>query len=340
MSVLFLASKKSDIMLNEMVGFTATDYLDTDFTSIPGMGGYIIDGSGSYYGYIPLEDQTTLGETMWFHCRLTINLASNKNLNSGTCLQFYDTAKTLVAELYTVSGGLSLRLFGNTTVVSDAVDRYFFTTATGYTTYTFDIALTVSATDLTMTLYMNGGLSHTITVSNTTAVRLKIDKIKTIWNKMYGTYSCTFVMSEVIITENEPTIGWRLASLEPDAQGTYTQWIGDYTALDFNIYGAFMYAAETGLRESWEVTSYLGPTSGIAVRGVFMKYTAQAGNAGGPQSLAPMVVLGGTPYEVAAQTLPQVQEQFMCEWALNPATAAAWVAADFTGIEFGVRSNT
>lgn len=336
MSVLFLASKHSDILLNNMVNYTTTNYGDAAFTPSPWMGGNTDAATYSYWSQIELAGSTTLGETLWFHCRLRLDMGGSYSTGDGTQLQFIDTDNAVVAELYTVASKLSLRILGDTTVVSDVASRYSLSTADA--TYFFDISLQVSASAITMTLYVNGALSHSITVGNTTANKKKIDKLIMLWTNLFDTFTAPFAISEIIVTENEATLNWRLATLEPTAQGDFTQWIGDYTALDYKRDGTYMYAAETGIRESWDVSAYGGPTSGVNVRGVYMKYVAQAGADDGPQSVQPFVSIGGTPHDATAQALTELPAQYMAEWVNNPNTGLPWVPADFSGWEFGLRS--
>lgn len=154
-----------------------------------------------------------------------------------------------------------------------------------------------------------------------------------------GSYSHEIGISEFIVTNGENTIGWRLAGLEPDGSGQYTQMLGSYEDVikckrDFN----FLSAAESGIRESWTVGSYNGATVGYEIRAVGMKFRAQQGVGAGPQSMQHMVVIDGSPYESSEVPLQPMKTLHSHIWEVNPATGNPWDFAELADLEFGVRS--
>jgi hypothetical protein len=207
------------------------------------------------------------------------------------------------------------------------------------TTLMVDVSLQVTLTDIYMNLYIDGVLTLSETTTNTTANRTKADCLYLCWGGWFSTWLSWSGISENIITDNEDTRGWRLATLQPSAAGPSTQWIGDWTSLQGFEKTDYIEVAQTGLRESWELSNYFGPASPASIRGVFVNYNAwNYTEDAGPQAVQPFLRIGGVDYDAPANPVIQEPRNYLGEWTVNPATGLAWTTAAFNALIAGLRS--
>ncbi len=292
-------------------------------------------------GVVPLHivlPATVTGD-LWLHYRLFHNRNSATGMGNadGSQLSVYNASGQLLAAIDMTDGVTRAVAYGDTTVTSGGS----FTWATlGAPTYTFDVRVAVSSSNIVVDYYVNGSLVATATAANTTGNKAKPNTVVLDNADIQGTNgsSAGNGISEVIITDGESTVGWRLATLKPDGAGNYTQWIGDWTHVTNALDGLFISAADTGIRESWTLANYGGPTTPASIRGVFTTFFGDKG-VGGPQNFASFLRIGGADYEAASQS-PLPGFQYIFEWANDPSTSNPWNTTAFNALEAGIRALT
>jgi len=148
----------------------------------------------------------------------------------------------------------------------------------------------------------------------------------------------TVTYSELIVTDGEPTLGWRLATNTPGSAGFHTGWSGTVADLADSDLSTFMTAANPGERFSWNPAPYTGPDLPGGVRALCAKAQAQRGF-DGPQNFRQFVRVNGTDYD-SPQSSPvgELQIGELHVWDENPETLAAWATADIANIEIGIAS--
>lgn len=330
MTVLFCGSTKAEVNTS-MYEVTASGYYDPLYQQSALAGN--MESNPSAYIALPVA---VTGE-LWLHYRLYHNRdAASGMINAdGIQCSFYDENNALLARIKMLDGATRAEAYGDTQVNSG---YNFVWDALGRPTYTFDIRVKVDASNIVIDYYVDGALRCTATAANTVGGKTGVRYVVLDNNDIQGTSGNPDSIQEIIITEDENTIGWRLATLLPDAAGTYTQWAGDYTHLLNAEDGRFLMAAETGIRESWLVSGYNGPATPSSVRGVFVGFNGVAGETG-PQTYAAFVRIGGSDYEAPAQA-PVEGVRNVFEFAVDPSTAAAWNTLTFDTMEIGVRALT
>lgn len=326
MSVIFCGSTVSDVLTVAVDNATAT-YYDNLYQKSG------LFGNMGTTTPITVNLPVAVTNDLWVHYRCYYgNNGFNVSFADGQQMSFYDVTGAEIARVEVQDGQSRCEAVGNTTVVGA-----WWAWGSANATYTFDIRLAVSGTNIVLDLYVNGVLVSTATASNTTALKGKPKLVK-FDNNDFGGDDRYFGISEIIMTDNESTIGWRLASLVATSAGTYAAWLGDYTHTLDAYDGRFIQAAETGIRESWNLSAYAGPPTPASIRGVYSKIIGSKG-ATGPQTVTPFVRLGGLDYEKTP--LSPVAGQFlMFEWSQNPATLLPWNTSAFAALEIGVRSAT
>lgn len=332
MPILFVGSTRSEID-TIMEDTTTTTFFDSAYQS-QGLVGPTEDTVNTIL--FPL--QATVTGSLWLHYRYfhNRNSASGMGNADGQQMTFWDANNVLIGTVNMLDGRTRVEVNGDS-VVNGA---YWTWPAVGAPTLTFDVRVQVTASDITMEYYVNGALVSSATAVNTVGAKTGVRLVMLDHNDIMGTNGATagIGMSEVIITQDEPTIGWRLATLRPDGAGTYGAWGGSWTHVLNPDDGLFLLAAETGLRESWSLGNYNGPATNAAVRGVFMSARADRGPTG-PQTVQGFLRLSGVDYDGTPQAALR-NRVLLWEWANNPATGLPWDSAVFNAMEAGIRSST
>jgi hypothetical protein len=203
----------------------------------------------------------------------------------------------------------------------------------------YDVVVTGGST-MVISLYKNGVLQATASAANTTGAKAIPKSFYFTHAGCWQSNSTTNVIaySEIIATDGESTIGWRLSTQKPNAAGNYSAWTGNYSQLgDLNA----ATAAASGIaaqRVSSALSAYAGPASPTSIRGVFGKSLGSKG-ASGPQHLNQFLRISGANYDGGA-VIPDGVSQMIQEWAVNPATSAVWATTDLSGLELGLLSAT
>lgn len=204
---------------------------------------------------------------------------------------------------------------------------------TGYTVslnantrYTFDFVEYVSGSDMVTEFYVNGALQQTRTNTGgsgnarTRNLQLEHNDITS-----GGCYYSEFYVTD----NNQITIGTRLAWLQGNGAGNYTDGTGSYTDLD--EVGASGLSLDAAEKYSYALANLA--VSPSAVSGVFANVRGIAST--GTTQTDPFVRISATDYAHGNIDINNAPPQ-IAEWATNPATGVAWTESDVNGLEFGL----
>lgn len=319
MPILFVGNNGNDIP--GLVTGTGTTAREAAYN--PDQAEGFVSGSEASLWSVVLPSEAT---DFWMHFRMRVPTMSNAASDGNLCF-FVDDSGDRIAYVDINDGNLFL-VADNGTLSALAPIAY-----TSNTTYTFDVHIQVTSTIL-VEWFINGALAATATrpsVGTRTGVRAAHFDM----NDVVGLTNNPFAVSEVICTQAEPTIGWRLATLTPNANGFHGDWLGGFADVQNLNDGSSIKAATAGLRESYTLSAYGGNPSPAGVRAVIVGAFAQKGPTG-PQQLAAFARIGGVNYDLPAITPPGGKYNF--EFAVNPATGLPWATADLATTEFGFLS--
>lgn len=150
-----------------------------------------------------------------------------------------------------------------------------------------------------------------------------------------------FTISQVLATENIPTVGAKVRTLRPSAVGNYTAWSGDHTNVNeaINSDATLNSSATAGQRETHAFTDVTVP-SGFEIDSVF--HWMRAKNDGSaPNNIRSLLRSGVVDYTTG--DLSGIGLGYSPVGALyetNPGTGINWTEAGLNGYEFGYESAT
>jgi hypothetical protein len=151
----------------------------------------------------------------------------------------------------------------------------------------------------------------------------------------------TIYLSEVIMSENLPTIGAHVKTCRATGAGNYSEWTGAYT--DVNEVGdsdtTINQSDTVGQKQSYPMGDVATP-AGYVLRSIF--YALRAKESGvAPTGVKAILRTGGTDYlSPALPSLDLGYNGVPWRWDIDPSTGVAWTDAGFNAVELGYESET
>lgn len=277
------------------------------------------------------------GTSFWVHWREMMNTASN---GAGTGqIPVFRCLDGGGATICDILKGVNdhdclLRVFGSATV-SGA--EYIFSTDVAYT---HDLKITVgpSAGTIVVEWYINGVLWSSVTATNSGTVKTQprtfsFDRGSSLPGAALGAN-----YSEFIVAVDEPTIGLRLATLQPTSAGDLTAWTGTVASLADSDGATGIQSIAAGQRFTSILSAYAGPSSPAGIRAVILKaLAAESGLA--PQQIDQIFRIATTNYDGSLVT-PVPGVPLYREAVNDPNTGLPWHPAALAALQVGFRSGT
>lgn len=273
---------------------------------------------------------------LWFHFRWLTSSFSSSSGADGYLMSFYDASGNLVARVDYSNGGIGAQAIGDSTVSGT------YNLTPDDTKYTLDVRVSLSGGNITVDLYSGGG-GAPISTAVAANVGAKTAPVRAVFDMfdIDGNASATTYFSEIIVTDSEDTRGWRLATLEPNTNGNYNQWVGDVNELGDGDTATAIATDTNANRQSWNPTAYAGPASPSSIRAVIGKAQCLRGISGSPSQIAQFLRISATDYDGAAVAFAAgEQKPILTVWDNNPATASPWATADLASLELGLLALT
>jgi hypothetical protein len=269
---------------------------------------------------------------VWVHFRLrwgdTVDAQAGGNLFTAR-----DAGGNAVAKIDMVNQQVSAVAFG------DSTETGVYNTVTSNQEVTYDLMIDRSGATTIVSLYKDGSNFPESTAEAANFVGYGVPR-DLIWEFDDVTNaSSTMYMNEVIVTDGEDTRLWRLATLEPDTNGTYNAWTGDVTELG-DLDPLTVATADTdGLQQSWNPSAYggtVGPLRAVCVGGRVKRGLV------GLSQVEQFIRVGGTDYPGTVQGPASGGGSLtvLDVWDTNPATLAPWASSALATIEGGVTAKT
>lgn len=188
-----------------------------------------------------------------------------------------------------------------------------------------DLEITTISGQVYARLYRNNLLISETTLAGTGRAMKVVNLSSAISNVGY--------VSEIIIAD-EPTLGMRVKTYRPTADGTHTLWAGNFDNVNNDEVG--LEAISTQLPNSAETFLHGQPlTEGTTIRALVVGSSIASAN---PTGASAVLNIGGTLYQKSFEkTLTQGAAPNLAIYETNPATGISFTAADFNSLEFGVQ---
>lgn len=264
---------------------------------------------------------------VWFHFRVHTPATqfSERSTADGYWLYFMDQDNNTCAGVDILNGRLYLEVQGNEEPNPIILQEN--------TTYTIDIHVEISGSDMTISFYTNEVLDQTHTAGRGSATAFSGVRLEHNDMSRFGGY----VSYSEFLAATVDTRGMRVCTMLPSADGTETDFDGDYTALlsPFDANSALGF--NNGDISTFEIENYSGAASPSSIDFVVLKHLTRKGSSG-PQNAKPVVRVGSTNYE-GSQFSPE-NEFGLAVWDENPDTNAGWTVSDVNALEIGMKAET
>lgn len=293
---------------------TNTNYFDSNYSRLAIVNPYLVSCGQTL--------STEFGANTSFWVGFSIYQVSTNN-PSKQLLSIYDSNGNKSVEVYPGGGymGLILRVYNNIDSYADAP-------------YFNHINNLLHRYDLNV--YTDNGICYSKLYRNNiqiaqTSLNGNNRGIKTL--EIYNGIQNTSYISEIIIAD-ESTLGMRVKTYWPTADGTHTTWEGNFDNVNNNDVG--IEAISTQLPNAVE-TFLHGRTlsEGTTIRAITIGAAIASAN---PTDASAVLNIGGTLYQKAFEKpLTQGAAPNIAIYETNPATGVSFTAADFNSLEFGVQ---
>jgi len=331
MAVLRTVSKRSQLDSYGASVLTSTSYRDANYSTESIDSG----ASGTNLDYqFEIQWNAPVGDTTWIHFRVqNISAGFVDGGADGWLLELDDASDNEIGRIDLLNGASAAQVIADTTVTGN----YEVNSLTVY----FDIEVTVTASTITMNLYMNNVFVSTASAANTVSGYGKPVKMLVEGNDTSGVAGRMYYSEFIIADEN--TLGWHLADLSHTSVGNYTDWANssattnisdDTTATSYTI-------SSESQKFSTIYGSYNGDTEAEGFEVVSVHYHFQ-GASSNTNKVTAFTRIGTTDYEDEQVTLAPIGTPSLHEVIIeqNPATASAWTTTELGTLEVGLRSSS
>ena len=267
------------------------------------------------------------GNIVWYHFRCFQGQNSVTASEDGYMFDIYsaDGDGAIIARVEMLNATLAAKVYGDT----DVVGTYGVALTPGL--HEWDIKMDVSASGITMTLYLDQVLYSTATTLNTGG-RLRPARFKAV--PVDAVYSNDYIYVSEFVVAKDDTRGLRCTRVDVASVGFHTAWDGVVANLGDDDIDTDMRTDTAAERTSAVLATYSGGDSIAAVVAV-----AQVTGGGAPASLKQSLRIGSTDYDGAAVSADSVVVQFQAEcWELDPSDSGSWTAAKLNAAQLGLLS--
>jgi len=284
------------------------------------------------YSPVPLPAPTFVN---WLHFRCVREGATSGTASSHVIMQAFGVGGVLLFNIVRETnhiGGWGLRVNGQT-----GPGAHLLPNVNGYfpdgQSVTFDIRLTQNGVNHIVDLFVNGILQGTATRANVVQVQLDVVRFTAIPSNTIGQFD--LYLSEMIMTDAEPTIGSRLASQRPTGVAEINTWAGTWASLADDDTGSGISTDVVGSRIAGQFETYNGTPTPVGIRAV-VQANYYVDNASGLliSSFLRNAGVNDDTFDFEARDLSRV----FTVWDDNPFTSAFWTVANLAAVRGGVRS--
>lgn len=280
-------------------------------------------GTADYFFTNPDTGALVTLTDAWAHCEQWF---SSSNVQSPV-IQLQNSAGTPVVRAY-ITGGAQIRLdYWNGAAWVQGADVFQLVVGDRNS---YDLHAVAGAAG-SLTLYINNSLALQITGLNAAVNNFASGRIS----------GSSIVRISQVLVSDESTVGAKVASLTPNANGTYTAWVNDYTNLVKVGYNDATLVSSSTLddKETYAASDAVLPPNYV-ISSVWLAIRARR-NGSAPSNIKPLLRLGGVDYS-GSYNFPGLNSASygpsLAGFSLNPAGNVAWTIANVNAAELGFKT--
>lgn len=289
-------------------------------------------------GYYPLGANLAEG---WVHLRASTDIYTTAvaNTHDDELLVIRDNAAGRdLFRLFFTDGVCAIQYYNGSTWTSFAATGPGTSRLFIRETYTLDFHWLIDNSAGLVEVYLEGRLwmafsGDTLLNTSTTADRVSVF--------CPTTSTSAYLYLGGVVVADEPTIGWRIGALTPNAGGTTVDWTNTYTNViqRDNDDATYLESGTAGQIELMALPAAPTMVDDYEIKAVAVNFRA-ADTGADPQQVRALVRSGGTNYNGATEALANGTWQgFMALWATDPA-GGAWGRTALDALEAGVECIT
>lgn len=210
---------------------------------------------------------------------------------------------------------------------------------------TYDLHVNITGTDIQYRIFKNGG-----SVLNTTSgTSTRFTDISQLWLGDSSSASTNNVGTQItrlseIIVADEPTVGWKVVSNFPIADGTYSDFTGNYLNVDEFDYNAdvndSIQTTEANRRSSFQLSDIHSSLTSYEVKGVTISGHVQNNTASTITDQHFFIRVGGIDYNAPDMGIVKDGQVYRKSHTFynHPGTNAPFTIADIQAMEAGIET--
>lgn len=202
----------------------------------------------------------------------------------------------------------------------------------GNYTLTYSFRLRQNATNHILDFYLDGILIRTLTRPQTNQRNIANWQI---WAPRLAT-GCLFTLSEIMMTDGEPTLGARIATMSPSGLASTNTWTGTWESLGDEDTGSGVSTDQDNARITGSFSAYGGAASPVGIRAVVQSMRFVDNESG--LLINGFLRSSATNNDTTDSEIRDESRVFTI-WDQNPFTTADWTVADLGTVEGGVRTS-
>jgi hypothetical protein len=180
--------------------------------------------------------------------------------------------------------------------------------------------------------YVNGILQYVFSYPDTR--KKNIGKVS-FTHPFHRDGSCEFAISEMMMSDGEPLLGARLATMSPVDDATENTWNGTWQSLADEDTGSGISTDQLNARIAGDFSDYVGANSPIGIRALVQSMRYVDNNSG--LRVQGYLRKNGVNKDQFDQTTRD-ESRVITIWDSNPFTDADWQVDDLEDVNGGVRS--
>lgn len=277
-------------------------------------------------------DTPTYDQWVQFKIHRTGSLGGGGSLGEDF-FQVFDTEGDL---LFGIQRGANLWTMQLVNYAGGAYDAIYASDILGFLpsnyTLTYTFRYRQNATNHILDFYVDGILIRTITRPQSNQRNIQNWQI---WGPRNAT-DCRFTLSEIIMTDGEPTLGARLSTTSPTGLATTNTWTGTWESLGDEDTGSGVSTDQDNARITGAFSAYAGTTSPVGIRAVVQSMRFVDNESG--LLISGFLRSSATNNDTTDSEIRDASRVFTI-WDQNPFTTADWTVADLGTVEGGVRTS-